>query len=280
MTDQLPVSESEYTDADFQKVRQIAREQAGIHLPATKKALVYSRVSRRVRELNQSSFQAYLSFVTTAAGQNEMQNLICALTTNVTSFFRERNHFDHLESVVIPQMITKVRAGKRGRLWSAACSTGQEPWSIAMSVMTAFPDAASHDFRVLATDINANVVAQATEGTYNADEVEGIPPARKSQFMEPAGNGNYRFDGPIRRLPAFRVLNLNASWPIQGSFSAIFCRNVVIYFDDATREHLWQRLADKLEPNGFLYVGHSERVSCASQCGLIQVAPTIYRKDQ
>ncbi|GAA4486157.1 CheR family methyltransferase [Gluconacetobacter asukensis] len=279
MKDLMPASESEYTDADFQRVRQIAREQAGIHLPTTKKALVYSRVSRRVRERGQGSFHAYLDFVTSSAGEGEMQNLIFALTTNVTSFFREKNHFDHLESVVIPHLAPQVRAGRRGRVWSAACSTGQEPWSIAMSVMTAFPDAVSHDFRILATDINANVVAQATEGAYNAEEVEAIPAGRKSQFMEPSDDGDYRFAGPIRRLPAFRVLNLNASWPIQGFFSAIFCRNVVIYFDDATRERLWQRLADKLEPGGFLYVGHSERVSCASACGLIQVAPTIYRKD-
>ncbi|MFS3136023.1 CheR family methyltransferase [Gluconacetobacter sacchari] len=275
----MTVSESEYTDADFQKVRQIAREKAGIHLPATKKALVYSRVSRRVRELDLGSFQAYLSFVTSPAGEDEMQNLIFALTTNVTSFFREKSHFDHLESIVVPQMISRVRAGKRGRIWSAACSTGPEPWSIAMSVMTAFPDAATHDFRILATDINAHVVARATEGVYGAEDVEGIPTAWKAQFMERTPSGDYRFTGPIRRLPAFRVLNLNASWPIQGSFSAIFCRNVVIYFDDSTREHLWQRLADKLDPGGFLYVGHSERVSCANQCGLTQVAPTIYRKD-
>ncbi|MBB2203606.1 CheR family methyltransferase [Gluconacetobacter takamatsuzukensis] len=278
MNDLMPVGEADYTDADFQRVQQIAREQAGIHLPITKKALVYSRVSRRLRELNHASFHAYLDFVTTPAGQSEMQKLICALTTNVTSFFREKNHFEHLETVVMPQLAAKVRTGKRGRLWSAACSTGQEPWSIAMSVMTAFPDATSHDLRILATDINTDVVAQAAEGVYSAEETEGIPSGKKSQFMEPSGDGDYRFNGPIRRLPAFRALNLNASWPIRGSFTAIFCRNVVIYFDDDTRERLWQRLAEKLEPDGFLYVGHSERVSCANQCGLIQVAPTIYRK--
>ncbi|MCE2576836.1 protein-glutamate O-methyltransferase CheR [Komagataeibacter sp. FNDCR2] len=272
-------NEPDFTEADFQRVRRIAQEEAGIHFPESKSTLVYSRVSRRVRETGQVSFKAYLDFVQSPEGRSEMENLICALTTNVTNFFREKNHFVHLEEVVVPAMAARVRAGGRGRVWSAACSTGQEPWSIAMSIMTAFPDAAAHDVRVLATDINSQVVAQAATGIYPEEETEAIPPAKKSQFMEPYGRGDLRFGGSICRLPAFRVLNLNATWPMKGTFSAIFCRNVVIYFDEATREHLWSRLADKLEPGGFLYVGHSERVATKSQCGLEQVAPTIYRKD-
>mgnify|MGYP001245481152 FL=1 len=150
---------------------------------------------------------------------------------------------------------------------------------MAMSVMTAFPDAPSHDVRILATDINSEVVARAANGTYPQAETEGIPQACKAQYMVPDQFGDLCFSGPIRQLPAFKVLNLNATWPIKGRFSAIFCRNVVIYFDEVTRERLWQRLAKKLEPGGFLYVGHSERVSSVDRCGLQQVAPTIYRKD-
>lgn len=279
MSGLMPVGESDYTDTDFQRVQRIAQAQAGIHLPVTKRALVYSRVSRRVRELGHASFRTYLDFVQAPGGEGEMDKLVYALTTNVTSFFREKKHFEHLETVVVPRLAANIAAGGRGRVWSAACSTGQEPWSIAMSIMTAFPDAAAHDMRILATDINADVVARAAGGVYPDEETEGIPAARKAQFMESCGDGDYRFAGPIGRLPAFRVLNLNASWPIRGTFSAIFCRNVVIYFDEATRERLWQRLSDRLEPGGFLYVGHSERVSCATQCGLTQVAPTIYEKD-
>jgi chemotaxis protein methyltransferase CheR len=279
MTDMLSAG-PDYTAADFQRVQQIAQKEAGICLPDTKKTLVYSRVSRRVRETAHTSFRAYLDFVQTPGGRGEMEKFICVLTTNVTSFFRENNHFEHLKEVVVPALAAKIRAGGTGRLWSAACSTGQEPWSIAMSVMAAYPDASSHDVRVLATDINSEVVAQAATGIYPAAEAEGIPADKRSQFMESCGDGDFRFTGAIRRLPAFRVLNLNAEWPMKGSFSAIFCRNVVIYFDERTRERLWRRLADRLDPGGFLYVGHSERVVSKTQCGLEQVAPTIYRKDR
>ncbi|ACI53194.1 MCP methyltransferase, CheR-type [Gluconacetobacter diazotrophicus PA1 5] len=278
MMDMTSAGGPDYTDADFQTVQRIAQKEAGICLPDSKKTLVYSRVSRRVRELGQASFRTYLDFVQAPEGQDELEKFICVLTTNVTSFFREKNHFTHLKEFVVPRLAAKARAGGRGRLWSAACSTGQEPWSIAMSVMAAFPEASSHDVRILATDINSDVVAQAATGIYPEAEVEAIPAGKRAQFMEPCGGGDFRFTGGICRLPAFRVLNLNADWPIKGSFSAIFCRNVVIYFDEATRERLWRRLADRLEEGGFLYVGHSERVASKSECGLEQVAPTIYRK--
>ncbi|MBO1324775.1 chemotaxis protein [Acetobacter sp. TBRC 12305] len=279
MTYPMSSNEAEYTDADFETVRRIAQDEAGIHLPESKKTLVYSRVSRRLRELGYTSFQAYLDFVRMPGARDEMEKLICALTTNVTHFFREKKHFEHLQTVVVPHLAAKVRAGGRARLWSAACSTGQEPWSMAMSVMTAFPDAPSHDVRILATDINSEVVARAASGTYPEAETEGIPQPCKAQYMVPDPFGDMCFSGPICQLPAFKVLNLNAAWPIKGTFSAIFCRNVVIYFDEATRERLWQRLAEKLEPGGFLYVGHSERVTFVDRCGLQQIAPTIYRKD-
>lgn len=279
VVDTRSTADPEYTDADFQMVRRIAKHEAGIFIPESKSTLVYSRVSRRVRESGMPSFHAYLSFAQSPAGRAEMEKLICALTTNVTSFFRERPHFVHMEQNVMPGLESRLRSGGRGRIWSAACSTGQEPWSIAMSVMSSFPEAASYDMRILATDINSNVVAQASVGTYIESETDGISTAQKNQFMRPDDRGNLSFYGNIRTLPAFKVLNLNAEWPMRGQFSVIFCRNVVIYFDEPTRERLWGRLADKLERGGFLYVGHSEKVANPRQCGLEQVAPTIYRKD-
>ncbi|NVN05677.1 chemotaxis protein [Asaia spathodeae] len=278
MTNSITLSAPDYTDADFQLLQSIARTQAGICLPATKKALVYSRVSRRVREMQLSSFREYLAFTTSPAGTVEMEKLICALTTNVTGFFREVNHFDHLRTVVMPDLAPALRKGKRGRIWSAACSTGQEPWSIAMTVAGSFPEIGNYDFRILATDINSDVVARAASATYAPDELEGIPEKDKTSFLK-LYDGAYRFSETLQRLPAFKVLNLNAAWPFQGSFSVIFCRNVVIYFDDETREALWKRLAERIEPGGFLYVGHSERVANAKQCGLVSIAPTIYQKE-
>lgn len=279
MVDTRSTVDPDYTDADFQMVRRIAKHEAGIFIPDSKSTLVYSRVSRRVRESGMDSFQAYLGFVQSPAGRAEMNKLVCALTTNVTSFFRERPHFVHMEQNVLPGLAAKLRSGGRGRMWSAACSTGQEPWSIAMSIMSAFPEAASYDMRILATDINSEVVAQAASGTYAESETDGISTKQKSQFMQADARGNLSFVGNIRQLPAFKVLNLNADWPMRGQFSVIFCRNVVIYFDEPTRERLWGRLAEKLEKGGFLYVGHSEKVANPRRCGLEQIAPTIYRKD-
>lgn len=166
MTNGITLSAPEYTDQDFQRLQSIARSQAGICLPATKKALVYSRVSRRVREMQFGSFREYLDFTAGSGGTVEMEKLICALTTNVTGFFREKNHFDHLTTCVMPDLSSGLRKGKRVRIWSAACSTGQEPWSIAMSVASSFPEIANYDFRILATDINSNVVARASAASY------------------------------------------------------------------------------------------------------------------
>ncbi|MCP1212387.1 CheR family methyltransferase [Acetobacter okinawensis] len=278
MVDTRSTADPEYTDADFQMVRRIAKQEAGIFIPDSKSTLVYSRVSRRVRESGMESFHAYLNFVQSPPGRAEMEKLVCALTTNVTSFFRERPHFVHMEQHVLPELAARLRSGGRGRIWSAACSTGPEPWSIAMSVLSVLPEAASYDMRILATDINSDVVAQAAKGTYVASETDGISSAQKSQFMQADRRGDLSFVGSIRTLPVFKVLNLNADWPMRGQFSVIFCRNVVIYFDEPTRERLWGRLADKLEKGGFLYVGHSEKVANPRPCGLEQVAPTIYRK--
>ncbi|MCP1222666.1 chemotaxis protein [Acetobacter orientalis] len=270
--------EENFTTADFEVVRRIAHEKAGIYFPESRSTLVFSRLSRLVRESGLVSFSAYLDFVQSPAGLVAMDEMICALTTNVTGFFRERKHFVHLEEEVLPRLAEGVRQGRRGRIWSAACSTGQEPWSIAMSVLSVFPEAPQHDVRILATDINSQVVAQARAGVYPDEETSAISAAQKARFMCTEGAASMQFAGPITRLPVFKVLNLNAEWPMRGLFDAIFCRNVVIYFDEQTRNRLWQRLADKLEYGGFLYIGHSEKIACARQCGLEQVLPTIYEK--
>lgn len=270
--------EENFTTADFEVVRRIAHEKAGIYFPESRSTLVFSRLSRLVRESGLVSFSAYLDFVQSPAGLVAMDEMICALTTNVTGFFREGKHFVHLEEEVLPRLAEGVRQGRRGRIWSAACSTGQEPWSIAMSVLSVFPEAPQHDVRILATDINSQVVAQARAGVYPDEETSAISAAQKARFMRTEGAASVQFAGPITRLPVFKVLNLNAEWPMRGLFDAIFCRNVVIYFDEQTRNRLWQRLADKLEYGGFLYIGHSEKIACARQCGLEQVLPTIYEK--
>lgn len=259
-------------------MQEIALREAGIHLPMSKRSLVFSRVSRRIRETGKDSFSTYLDYVSSPDGGVEMQELICVLTTNVTQFFREKSHFEHLEHQVAPYLSRTLRAGGRCRMWSAACSTGQEAWSMAMSVVDQISDAPWLDMKILATDINHSVVNFGQAGQYLAEEVETVPEPMKRKFMEPNGVGAFQMAGEIRRLPVFKQLNLNRVWPFHGSFDVIFCRNVVIYFDDATRDALWRRLASRLVPGGFLYVGHSERVENMRECGLEAVAPTIYIK--
>lgn len=269
-----------YSDADFRRVRQIAMAEAGISLPETKKNLVYSRLSRRIRETGYPSFNSYLDFVVTKAGEKERDKLICAITTNVTSFFREGHHFEHLHDVVLPQIARNLKAGGMGRLWSAACSTGQEAWSMAMTTMDVIPDAPSLDMKILGTDINRDVVDVGRRGVYLSQDLNAIPSTMKKKWVvedkdEP---GYSMITGEIRELTVFNILNLNSNWPIKKKFDAIFCRNVVIYFSAETREALWKRLADHLVPGGYLYVGHSERVERQDECNLTAESSTIYRK--
>ena len=278
MSEAEALLEENFTASDFEVVKRIAHQKAGIYFPDSRSTLVFSRLSRLVRESGLPSFAAYLDFVQSSAGQVAMDEMICALTTNVTGFFRERKHFGHLEERGLPQLAERVKQGKRGRIWSAACSSGQEPWSIAMSVLSVFPDATRYDTRILATDINSQVVAQAKLGIYPEEEMSAVSQAQKTRFMRPEGRNALQFTGAITALPVFKVLNLNAEWPMRGMFDAIFCRNVVIYFDEQTRDRLWRNLANKLERGGFLYVGHSEKIACAKECGLEQVLPTIYEK--
>lgn len=267
-----------YSDADFRRVQEIALAEAGISLPVSKRNLVFSRVSRRIRTTGKASFKAYLDYVCSPEGHAELQELICVLTTNVTQFFREKGHFDHLETNVLPVLAQHLRAGGRCRMWSAACSTGQEPWSMAMSVMAKIPDALRLDIKILATDINHVVVENGRVGRYPEEELKNVPDSWRKQYMQPDVRGEFLMERDIRRLVTFRPLNLNRTWPFQGQFDVIFCRNVVIYFDDETRNALWKRLAERLVPGGFLYVGHSERVECMKECHLESVAPTIYMK--
>ena len=213
-------------------------------------------------------------------GHDEIQEMLRALTTNVTRFFREPHHFDDLRANVLEPIADQVRAGRRLRLWSAASSSGREPYSMAFTVLSVWPDAANLDIRILGTDIDTNVLATGRAAVYDESLLEGIPAAARGQYFErdPSDRRNWRVCEAARSLVAFRELNLNGpSWPMKGPFDAIFCRNVVIYFDEPTQERVWSRFAPLVAPGGRLYVGHSERVGASitafESCGL-----TAYRK--
>lgn len=265
-----PLVEGEFlfTTQDFMAIAQMLYDDAGIALAESKASLVYSRLAKRLRALGLESFRDYCGFVAGAEGLSERQNMLAALTTNVTRFFREPHHFEHLKTKLLPELTARARARGRVRIWSAGCSTGQEPYSIALTVLDMLPDAAQHDVRVLATDIDPNVVATGRAAVYSDEAVQPVPAALRDRWMVRVRDGARDAWGAgeeMRRLVSFRELNLMGNWPMKGRFDAIFCRNVVIYFDEPTQARIWSRFAPLLNPGGRLYVGHSERVTDAER---------------
>ena len=256
----LVQGEFAFTSDDFARVAALLREDSGIHLPDSKATLVYSRLAKRLRALGLESFADYCKLVSSDAGVDERRSMLAALTTNVTRFFREPHHFDHLRDHTLPPLLEEARAGGRVRFWSAGCSSGEEPYSMALTLLSAMPEIGELDVRILATDIDPVIIARARAGLYPKEAVSAIPPALRSRWLEPADGDRWGMGPAVRRLVAFNELNLMGPWPMKGQFQAIFCRNVAIYFDDPTQETLWGRFADALVPRGRLYIGHSERV--------------------
>ena len=193
--------------------------------------------------------------------------LIAAMTTNVTRFFREPHHFEHLTDVAMPLLADAARRGGKVRIWSAGCSSGEEPYSIALTVLKAMPDAAEHDILVLASDIDPDMIARAEAGAYPSARLADIPPQMRGTAVETARSGGelqFRLTEKVQKLVRFRQLNLLREWPMRGQFNIIFCRNVMIYFDQQTQDSIWSRFARQMSPGGYLYIGHSERIATES----------------
>jgi chemotaxis protein methyltransferase CheR len=248
---------------EFRRLSRLVHSESGIRLTEAKHSLVVSRLSRRLRILGLEGFAQYCTLVEGASGAEERGQMISSLTTNVTRFFREEHHFNQLREKVLPGLIARARAGGRVRLWSAGCSTGEEPYSLAFTLLDLCPDAASLDLRILATDIDPQVIETAQRGTYPAQSANSVPTPLRSRFLRPVDTAGttLEVDQTVRSLISYRELNLLSRWPFRGQFDVIMCRNVVIYFDNATQEILWQRFAGALPPGGYLFIGHSERLS-------------------
>lgn len=264
------------TPEDFRQIAQILHGHAGIALHEGKAALVYSRLAKRLRALGLRSFRDYCALIQAEDGLDERQAMTAALTTNVTRFFREPHHFDHLKDKVMPELVRRARAGGRVRLWSAACSNGQEPYSMGMIVLSELPEANDLDVKILATDIDPNMVAEGTAGVYSSEALDAAPVALRNRFFEKQGS-QYSAGDQLRRLVAFRELNLIGQWPMRGRFDVIFCRNVVIYFDEPTQEQIWSRFLPAMTPDATLYIGHSERVAGPASARLRTDGLTTYR---
>lgn len=245
-----------FTERDFEEIRRLIYEHAGIALGPAKMDMVYSRIARRLRVLGLKTFQEYLKAL--ESDPDEWPQFINALTTNLTAFFREAHHFP----ILAEHLLALRRQGRAPiRLWSSACSTGEEPYSIAMTVVEAF-ESWTPPVKILATDVDTNVLEQAAEGVYPLERVEKLPQAQlKRFFLKGKGPkaGLVRVRPELQELVEFRQLNLlSDSWPMREPFDVIFCRNVMIYFDKPTQAKILTRFHALLRPDGLLFVGHSE----------------------
>lgn len=264
------------TEQEFARISRLAYEKFGLQLKPEKHELVNARLGKKARAAGCRSFQEYYERVIDDRTGEALVELIDALATNFTNFLREPAHFDFLLKRILP-------ACSRSRplsIWSAACSTGEEPYSIAFSVLDALGTGSGPDLHILATDISSKALTEAQRGVYAAVKLENLPPSwLRAYFLRGEGRwqGWYRVKPAVTRTIDFRRINLIEQVPHDGLFRVIFCRNVMIYFDKPTQERLVQQLATRLEPGGYLFIGHSESLTGITH-PLTYVRPTIYQK--
>ena len=276
----LASGEYPLTRRDLAEIAAMIYADAGIYLNETKASLVYSRLSKHIRNLGLKGFRDSCNLVSSPAGAAARKEMLSHLTTNFTRFFRENHHFEHLKTEVLPELLNRARAGGRVRIWSAASSDGQEPYSIALTVLSMMPNVTDYDFRILATDIDPKILAIARAGAYDVSALETVSPAMRKQYFretEIGGRQKWQIDDRVKKLITYNELNLMAQWPFKGPFDVIFCRNVVIYFDEPTQMKIWSRFAGLLPQGGHLYIGHSERVSGEAKAQFDNIGITTYR---
>jgi chemotaxis protein methyltransferase CheR len=262
---------------EFDRIRALVHEHTGISLSEAKRQLVYGRLSRRLRALRLSSFAEYIELIEQGES-DELEEFTNAVTTNLTSFFREPHHFEYLGRELLPKLVAADSGARRLRIWCCAASTGEEPYSIAMVLREA--QLTGWDAKLLATDLDSNVLAHGAAGEYTADRFQTVSAARLKNWFRPVGGDGKRYSAvnELRSLITFKQLNLMHEWPMKGPFDAIFCRNVIIYFDKATQRALFERMATLQRPGDYLFLGHSE--SLYRVCDKYDlIGKTIYRRN-
>jgi chemotaxis protein methyltransferase CheR len=266
------------TEEEFGQFSALVYRECGILLPATKKALLVTRLSKRLRELGVPSFQAYYNLIASDPGGSEFTRLLDLISTNKTDFFREPVHFEFLRTRILPEL----QRLKQVRIWSAACSSGEEPYSIAMSVADGVEYPPQWDCRILASDLSTRVLSKAASGIYEADRVRALPlDVLRRHFLKGRGEHAHLFKVKphLTEMIVFRRINLIAErYPIKTPLDMIFCRNVMIYFDRPTQARLMAKFRHHLKPGGYLFIGHSESLQWVDH-QFRYVAPTIYRNE-
>lgn len=265
-------------DKTFEELRKIVYNLSGIRLTDQKKALVSARLNKRLRALRIDSYNDYLEYLINDREGNEIIQMIDVITTNVTSFFREADHFDFLKEI----MISWVNSGyRRFRIWSAGCSTGEETYSIAFTILNSIPTYADMDLRILGSDISTDVINRAKKGEYDEEKMRNVPyNYQKRFFIRTIENGQvkYKVTDFVKNYIIFRRLNLSYfPLPLKGPLDVIFCRNVMIYFGSSIRESLVRELYRLLKPGGYLFLGHSESI-IGMEVGFKVVKPSVYLK--
>jgi chemotaxis protein methyltransferase CheR len=266
---------AELTENQFRKISQLIYHLCGINLKDGKQALVRARLMKRLRALKLHNFEEYMKYLDSDQGPGEIGYLIDVMTTNKTNFFREPEHFRFLSEQILPKLNSR-----KLRFWTAACSSGEEPYSLAIILREFLPDIDSRDVRILATDISTKMLDKAKNALYGEEVIREVPPAFAQKYftkLRQEKNALYRINDSIRSLVRLAWLNLMDPWPMKGPFTVIFCRNVMIYFDRPTQQKLINRLWELLEPGGYLFVGHSEGLSAISH-KFRYVRPAVYKK--
>lgn len=269
-------------DSEFKLISDLVYKYCGINLHEGKKELVRSRLAKRLRLLNIPSFRDYIEYALKDESQKEFTSLIDCLSTNLTSFFREKQHFDYLVSNFYPAIERKKTAKqqKRIRVWSAGCSSGEEPYTIALTLLEYFKNDPSWDIKILASDISTKVLGKAREGIYDEQRVAPVSTELKSRYLNKIRQGRshlYEVGPELRKMVLFGRINLMEQWPINGPVDFIFCRNVMIYFDKPTQQSLVNRYWEILDSGGLLFTGHSESLTGINH-KFKYVQPTIYAK--
>ncbi|MEO1878499.1 MAG: protein-glutamate O-methyltransferase CheR [Methylococcales bacterium] len=270
--------EFQFTKTDFDFLRKISNDHTGILVPDDKFNMFYSRLSKRLRKLELTSFKEYCTYLENNSEQ-EFTEFINAVTTNLTSFFREKHHFDYLKETLIPELLQKNNSKKTIRVWSAGCSTGEEPYSIAMTLLENVPS--DWDIKILATDLDTHVLETASTGIYSIDSVKGLDKSTlRCWFKKGKGlnNDKVKLNKECQSIIQFRHLNLMQDWPIKNIVDFIFCRNVLIYFNKETKKKLVARYSKLLTPGSRLFIGHSESLH-QLKTDFKLIGKTIYKKE-